>query len=395
MIRSGIFAAIAVAAFGIQTSRAQAQPAGSMSADLAAVPADAIMLLHVRAAELWRSEPFKELRGLVERAGPKALQTYTKRFPISPALIDSVTLFGIPGPAERPQAIPPPLVAVSLNKAVNEAQVVDFFLSEAQTETVNGKNIFVAHDMCIYAINEKTFLVSAPPSVKAYLNRPKVAEGPMAMAKDHAAKHHVALAVNVGALPPEAKQQIPPPFQPLAEAKIAGVAIDVGTEVSINAGLQFADADAATAGEKAARDALAMARQHLSEFRHEAGKPLLEPQNPSPAPLKELPEALASFGALAAFGMYDEYLDKLPLAREGSNLVVRVKLPAHAAPALPLAAVAGGMMFAWVSERQAAPAERAVPAIRIQPAAPAKAAPPGAIQKAAPPKSVPPKSDRP
>ena len=93
--------------------------------------------------------------------------------------------------------------------------------------------------------------------------------------------------------------------------------VDVGTEISINAGLQFANADAAAAGEKAAHDALAMARQHLSEFRREAGKPLLEPQTPSPAPLKELPEALASFGALAAFGMYDEYLEKIPITREG------------------------------------------------------------------------------
>jgi hypothetical protein len=286
-------------------------------------------------------------------------------------------------------------VVVSLNKAVDETQLVGLFLPDAQTESIGGKNVYVANGMCIYPIDQKTFLVSAPESVKAYLTRPKAAEGPMATAKERAAKHHVALAVNVSAIPAREKQHVPPPIQPLAEAQIAGVTLDVGTEISINAGLQFASAEAATAGEKAARDALAMARQHLSEFRREAGKPLLEPQTPSPAPLKELPEALASFGALAAFGMYDEYFDKIPLAREGSNLVVRITVPAHAAPALPLAAVAGGMMFAWISERHVMPAERAVPAIRIQPAAPAKAAPPGAIQKAAPPKSIPPKSDRP
>jgi hypothetical protein len=357
-----------------------------MSADLAAVPADAIMLLHVRAAELWRSEPFKELRGLVERAGPKALQTYTKRFPISPALIDRATLFLIPGPADRPHAVPPPIVAVSLNQAVDEAQVASFFVPDAQAESVGGKNIFVNHDFGIYAASQKLFIIGPPQSVRAYVGRPKVNDGPMAQAKENAARHQAALAVNLGAMPEEERKNVPPPFQPLIQAKIAGATLDVGTEISINAGLQFADADAATAGEKATRDALTMARQHLSDFRREAGKALLEPQTPAPAPLKELPEALASFGALAVFGMYDEYLDKIPLAREGSNLVVRVKLPAHAAPALPLAAVVGGMMFAYFAEGRAAPAERAVPAIRIQPAAPAKAAPP---------KSVPPKSDRP
>ena len=395
MIRSGIFAAIAVAAFGIQTNRTYAQPAESMSADLAAVPADAIMLLHVRTAELWRSEPFKEFRGLVERAGPKALQTYTKRFPISPALIDSVTMFVIPGPADKPQVVPPPLVAVSLNKAVNEAQVVDFFLSDAQTETVNGKNIFVAHDMCIYAINEKTFLVSAPQSVKAYLNRPKVAEGPMAMAKDHAAKHHAALAVNIGAIPEQEKQQIPPPFQPLAQAKIAGVTIDVGTEISVNAGLQFADADAATAGEKAARG------------RHRDGPPTSErvpsrgrqavagTSNASACPAQGSARSVGEFRRLGRV----RHVRRIP--RQDSSRARGLE-PGRAnqtsgpgGPALPLAAVAGGMMFAYFAEGRAVPAERAVPAIRIQPAAPAKAAPPGAIRKAAPPKSVPPKSDRP
>ena len=132
--------------------------------------------------------------------GPKAIETYTKRFPISPALIDRVTLFGIAGPAEQPQAIPPPFVVVSLNRAVDEAKVVGLFLPDAQTESVGGKNVFVANGMCIYPIDQKTFVVSARID-ESLLDPPKAADGPMAAAKERAAKHHVALAVNVSAIP--------------------------------------------------------------------------------------------------------------------------------------------------------------------------------------------------
>src|SRR5262249_39495232 len=98
------------------------------------------------------------------------------------------------------------------------------------------------------------------------------------------------------------------------------------------------------------------------EAKRDIGKPLLQPTTPAPAPLGELPEAAGSLGGIALMNWYDELLNQIPMTREGSNLVVRAKLPAHAAPTLPLVAL-GAAAF-WTMERRAmvAPAQRLVPA---------------------------------
>ena len=82
-------------------------------ADLAVVPADALLMVHVKVADIWKSEPFKDVRQMIMKAGPKAFETYTKRFPINPGLIDRVTVFAIPGPADNPNRVPPPLAVIA------------------------------------------------------------------------------------------------------------------------------------------------------------------------------------------------------------------------------------------------------------------------------------------
>jgi hypothetical protein len=375
---------------------ASAQSGAALTADIGAVPNDAIMMAHLRVAELWQTEPLRELRDMVARAGPRAFETYTKRFPISPALVERVTMFVLPGPGDRPEVVPPPLVVVALKKAIDQANLVEFVMPGAKPDKVGTYDVFVdeRNHVCIYAIDQHTVLVSAPESVKAYLSRAKAAAGPMLEVKNRMMNNHFSLAINVDAVPAREKQQVPPPFQPLVQAKLADLTVKVGQEINIKAGLQYASADAATAAEKSAHDGIEMARQHLRDMKRDAGKPLMEPTTPSPAPLQELPDAAGAYAILALAGYYDELLDKLPLTREGSNLVLQAKLPAQAAPALPLAAMAGGMMLFWFAERPGMLAPRAVPAARIVPVAPAKAAPPK-FEKAAPPKSVvpPPKSD--
>ena len=54
-----------------------------LPADLDLVPRDAVGFLHVRAADLWRTDLAKELRYLVDKAGPEAWKEFEKKSPIT------------------------------------------------------------------------------------------------------------------------------------------------------------------------------------------------------------------------------------------------------------------------------------------------------------------------
>jgi hypothetical protein len=358
MIRS-IFPAIAAALVLLQPTVGRSQP----RADFTVVPADALMMVHIKVADIWKSEAFKDVRQMIEKAGPKAFETYTKRFPINPGLIDRVTIFAIPGPADNPNRVPPPLAVIALNKPVDGATLTQFLLPNGKKEVIGKTTIHTDEhgELAMVVVGPRTLLVSEMRSVKAYLDRQHSMTGVMQKAKESAENHHLTFMLNVAALPPEATREIPPPFQPLAKAKMAGLTIDIGREIAIALGAQYPDAESAQAAEKAARDGIAMLRAKMQESKKEIGRPLLDPQTPSPAPLKELPEAAASLAGLAAIGYYDEVLDKLPLMRNDARLALEAKIPAQAGPILPLGLAAAGAS-AWFGLRSAdAPARMVEP----------------------------------
>src|SRR5262245_45622398 len=68
------------------------EPAGDVPADMVLIPADAFGFSHLRAADLWKSESMKAIRDLVEKAGPKALELFDKRFVPAPSSVERLTL---------------------------------------------------------------------------------------------------------------------------------------------------------------------------------------------------------------------------------------------------------------------------------------------------------------
>src|SRR5262245_41149756 len=73
--------------------------------DLAAVPNDAFAFGHVRLADLWKNEALKDVRGVLQKAGPKALEALDKRFSPAPSTIERLTIY-LPTPnfdAGRPE----------------------------------------------------------------------------------------------------------------------------------------------------------------------------------------------------------------------------------------------------------------------------------------------------
>src|SRR5690242_58845 len=63
----------------------------SVPAALRAVPADAIGFVHVRLADVWTSAAFAEVRPILAKAGPQALEIFEKKYVPAPSTIDSIT----------------------------------------------------------------------------------------------------------------------------------------------------------------------------------------------------------------------------------------------------------------------------------------------------------------
>jgi hypothetical protein len=331
-------------------------PASAQQTDLAAIPADGLLFAHLRAADVWRSPLLAEFRDMVARAGPKAFEIYTRRFPVSAANIERLTLIGIPGPPEAPSRVPPPLVIVSLNKPIDPAQLSSLLGPGARE--IGGVKTFTDNRgaIAVHMIDAQTLIVSEPQTVTDYLGRPKARDGPLSKAKEFANKKHLTIGVNFAAMPREEFAKAPPPIQPLLKANLGVATVELGNEITLDVQLHYVDSKSAVAAEKAARDALDIVRAELQKAKKDVGKAVLEPATPAPASIHEFPEALASFAGLAAIGNADETLAKLPLKRDGATLSIQAKVPAQAAPVVPLAMLGAVAMYAWRTQSAAPPA---------------------------------------
>src|SRR5687768_5215004 len=80
----------------VVAAAAAAQPAGkapALPADLAAVPNDAFAFAHVKLADLWKNEALKDVRDILQKAGPKALEAFDQRFTPAPSSVERITAY--------------------------------------------------------------------------------------------------------------------------------------------------------------------------------------------------------------------------------------------------------------------------------------------------------------
>src|SRR5438552_4012390 len=92
---AGLILILALLAGGTGTAHLNAQDkpkANTLSPDLELVPPDAAGFIHIRAADLWKSDALVDLRGLLTQAGTKALQAVDARFVPAPSTIERITV---------------------------------------------------------------------------------------------------------------------------------------------------------------------------------------------------------------------------------------------------------------------------------------------------------------
>ncbi|HLW67317.1 MAG TPA: DUF1559 domain-containing protein [Gemmataceae bacterium] len=346
-------AILAIVGLAVPLSSARAE---DLPPDLAAVPGGAIGFLHVHAADLWKNEALKDLRMVLEKAGPKYLAAFDQRFVPAPSTIDRVTIVML-NPENSGRREPPFVGIITTTKAFDAKEMIKSGLPKAVEATAG--NLKYYHDeesrIAIHIINDKTFAVSMREEMDEFLSQQGKGHGPFEGAlKDAGSRAPVVLALNSSLLPPGAAAELPPPVQPLARAKLVELKADFGKDLKIDARLTFADEDEAKLGEKSAKKGLGMAHEALTGLKKQMEKVVLS-DKPNKSALTELPEAAVSLLAIGFINMAEDILKEVPLKRQGEVVSASVTLPPLVYSSLVSnAAVGAGLLIPAVSKVQLA-----------------------------------------
>jgi len=341
---------------------AQGPPAvAKLPADLALIPGDAIGFMHVRLADVWKSDAMKDMRTLVAKAGPKAFAILDADFHPAPSTIDRVTIILLPMKDKADQT--PRLVSVvSFSAAFDAAKIRKMYMPKAEEMKVEGKTYYLdkALGMALHFPSDQLLVLSDPDNLPIYLALPAKSEGIMQSAIALAATKSMTVCLNYKGLPipPDTTDRLPPELRPLLRTEQLLITADVGQQVTLNLNLAMKNADDAKEIETAIKKAAEMGREMLKQPLAEATR-LLEGKNKrgeGPRPLEELPQAVGGLVAIAGINSLDELLADLPIKRDGANLGASITLPAWATQYVGTAILGTGLLIPAVQKVRGAAA---------------------------------------
>ncbi len=313
---------------------------GQAAPELSKVPANAALVVHFQAGTLYASPAMKEVRDLLAKAGPRALQVFEERFQPAPQQLDRITgvmmspdlqggnkepAFGFiittladVNPANLPERIGIPMVTVERAPFPCWAELdgtVALALPEPRM-IVFGTRDFVKE------------LSVAPKGAKV----PAPFEG--------LDKFHFALVANMKALPSQVGEFLPPPLGSIAKAKAIRATLMLDQVAKIDIQAVYNTEKEAVLAEDALRDLARKGLVELEQPRRQILQMLEKPGKSSPSTYADLPEALGALLGLAALNQAEELLKNPPLKRNGMNLAAEITTP----PGIPPVVLAAGLI---------------------------------------------------
>jgi hypothetical protein len=301
--------------------------ADELPADLDAVPRNAMGFVHVRAAELWRSEWAKDLRYLVDKAGPDTWKDFEKKCPFDPAILDRMTLifltpqtFNNPFPNVDPEAMSA-LVLVRTSKPFNHIPLI---LALGAREKVYRHHVYYFNEELwsgLAVIDERTFIVGSEESLVRFfeLSRQKTRSGPLQTALATAAgKHQVVVGLNPPLLAKaEGSGFMPPPLQKLLASHCLTLSLELDDNIRFHTRLDYPDENGARDGEIALRQTLDLGRQGLSQAIGELERVLRDQGKGS---VEDLPKNFTAVVGLGLLREIDTLLKDAPIEKKGSSV---------------------------------------------------------------------------
>jgi len=306
--------------------------AQELPTDLDLVPRDAAAFVHFRARDLWTSEWLKDVRHLLDRAGPEAWKEYEKRSPIKPESIERVTVVmlsaqtvGNPFPTVDPETVSA-LVILRTSQPYDRLAL----LEAVQTrEKAYRRQVYHFHEDLwsgLFLVDDRTFIVGSEDALVRWLDatRQRNANGPLAPAlRTAAGKHQITLGLNPALFAKEA-QGAPEPIVRLLEAQCVTATLSMDKEIALDLRLDYAKVEQAQNGEKAVRDTLEMARQALAQPIAEVERELKGRPGKQPG-VGDLPEGFAMLMALGMLREIDGLLKEVPVQRQNTAVLVPIR----------------------------------------------------------------------
>jgi hypothetical protein len=303
----------------------------NLPADLDLVPRDAAGFVHIRLTDLWQSDWLKDMRLLVDRAGPEAWKMFQKKCPLDPETLERMTVILLtpqtlanPFPAVDPEAMSA-VVVLTTKKPYDRLALMQGL---AAREKIYRNNVYYFNEEYwsgIVLVDERTFLIGSEDALVRYFEVSKRPgrSGPLEGALTEAAgKHQVVVGMNPQLLGKEKEYQaLPAPMHKLLAAQSGIVTFDLDKGIHLGLRFNFADEDKARAGETGLRDTLELGRQGLAF-------PIAELENMLKGTERASSDDIAgNFSMLVALGFLrevDTILKEAPVQRQGQAVKLAV-----------------------------------------------------------------------
>jgi Type II secretion system (T2SS), protein G len=330
--------------------------------DLDAVPSDALAFVHLRIADIWKSESLKGVRESIAKAGEKAIAGFDKRFLPAPSSIDRLTVVVFPRGAGAKDEMGVCAI-LFVNKPFERSEFLKSALPAAVEKKAAGGSYWVdaGSEIAVSFIQDSMIVFGNVTGVQRFVE--KRASGPRALTdalQAASANRHVTIGVNISMIPAKEIDAAPPQVRPLLAAKTSWLSFDLTKNSQIDLILNFADEQAAEAGMKSAAELAKLGREFVKQKRQEmraaiAGDGTL-------APLDKLPEMAAMLAGLGALERFDAFLAAPPIKRD--RLAVKASTIMPTASMAPLAVAAG--LAAWSTEMYLQEAKEAKAALQVK-----------------------------
>jgi prepilin-type processing-associated H-X9-DG protein len=302
--------------------------AQSLPPDLDSVPDGALGFVHVRVAEIWKGDAFKDMRAIIEKAGPAYFKLLDEHFVPAPSTIDRLTLILTIDPKNSE---PTALFVLTTKSPFDREKLLKKSLTKAVERRAGDATYYFDEELkiAVQAPTDTMVVFGPDKAMKAYLSGKKTNRKVFGPAlREAAGGKEFAGAVNLAALPNDgALNEFPPQIQPLLKGCLIQISADLGSKSGVDIQFQYADAGAADRAEKAAKDAFDFVRHQTADLRKNAEEGLFNKKSESRSPLLDIPQATGSLAMLGMINRAESMLAQIPIKRAGNSLTARIDIP--------------------------------------------------------------------
>jgi prepilin-type processing-associated H-X9-DG protein len=301
--------------------------AQSLPPDLDAVPDSAIGFIHVRVADIWKGDAFKEVRSIIEKAGAGNFKLLDERFVPAPTTIDRVTVILNVQPLNFEPAI---VFIVTTKQPFDREKLLKGSLTKAVERKAGNATYYFDEDLnvAVQAPSDTMVIFGPNEAMTAFLSQEKTGHVLFGPALREASGKAFTSAVNADKLPdPQLLGQIPPPLQAILKNGLVQITADLEKSPTLAIRIQYPDSEAADRAEKAVKEAKELIRRSLADMRESSEEALDKKKPENRSSLFDLPQAAASLATIGMVNRLSHLLDSMPVKRNDNSLVAAIDVP--------------------------------------------------------------------